>query len=141
VGAALVFNPLPRGVFAGPELKVLGAVVIANAVSVMDVLIALNRATKHLLHDDQVLERVAALVSPRMVCPDIHLPVPVGPPRLPATLLVSSSCLPLESTSARLRASLRPAIRALLKPAVANGAGGGGRPPMLLSHGRPIGDL
>jgi hypothetical protein len=68
-----------------PQLQVLGAVVVSDAVAVMHVLARQEIPAKELLHDENVLEDVAAVTRFRVLrSPDQRVPVSVpAPPASP----------------------------------------------------------
>ncbi len=55
--------PLPCGLVLGPELEILGTVVVTDAVLVVDVIGSQKLAAEHLFHDEAVLQDVPLLGS------------------------------------------------------------------------------
>ena len=71
-----------------PQLQVLGAVVVSDAIAVMYVLARQEIASQHLLHDQDVLEDIAPVAGPRVLgCPDQRVSVLVpGSPAPPVVV-------------------------------------------------------
>ena len=102
---------------SNPQLQVLGAVIITDAVAVMHVLPWQEIPAKHLLHDENVLKNVASVACPRVLRrPDQRIPVLVpGPPASP--IVVRCPALGMAGgTGGRLRLLAGPAGAEIVGP-------------------------
>jgi hypothetical protein len=93
---ALFRRPLAGRLVFLPELKVLGPVVVADAVLVVDVLALDEWATEDLLHDQTMFVHVVVLV-PGGVVSGPHLDIALSgmaPTALPVLVVRPSTCAP-----------------------------------------------
>ena len=101
-----------------PQLQVLGAVVVSDAVAVMHVLARQEIASQHLLHDQDVLEHVTPVAGPRVLgCPDHRVSVLVAGPPAPPVVVGRPALGVAGGTGGRLVLLASPARAEIVRPA------------------------